>query len=89
MNNTDLRQRLDVLRWSQRQLADVLGVSEGYVSHLLRCEGRQLASKPPPKWVWPEGRSDPMANRAWPAPSVEQPRSLRVGVNRPVGCLTR
>ncbi len=35
MNNTDLRQRLDALRWSQRQLADVLGVSEGYVSHLL------------------------------------------------------
>ena len=35
MQNTDLRQRLDALRWSQRQLADVLGVSEGYVSQLL------------------------------------------------------
>lgn len=32
---TDLRQRLDALRWSQRQLADVLSVSESYVSQML------------------------------------------------------
>lgn len=35
MNNLDLRQRLAALRWTQRELADVLGVSKGYVSHLL------------------------------------------------------
>ncbi len=32
---TDLRQRLDALRWSQRHFADVLGVTESYVSQML------------------------------------------------------
>lgn len=35
MNNLDLRQRLDALGWTQRELANVLGIHEGYVSHLL------------------------------------------------------